>query len=290
VGAGTSFGPYLGLLADALTVPVLAAALLGLGVAGVRAWRGGKAAVVVLLADALTVPVLAAALLGLGVAGVRAWRGGKAAIVVMLAAVAPFVLVASSGHRALRFVAPVLPAAAWLGALTLASIRARGPRLGLTAAVLARSGVAALLVVRLFFVDSRLRAERWMERNVPRGATVDVITNHDGYAPRVPEGRNERRLRTLSREMAPPERFEEAAARYLFEPSEWLVLTAAFYERFLQNPGQRPERTRFFENLLNGKAGFSVAARFREEGWRRPAADEFLDPEIVVLRRDPTSR
>ena len=255
VGAETSFGPYLGLLADALSVPVLAAALLGLAVAGVRAWRGGKAA-----------------------------------IVVVLAAVVPWVLVASSGHRALRFVAPVLPAAAWLAALALTSIRAGGPRRWLTAAVLARSGFAALLVVRLFFVDSRLRAEKWMEKNVPRGATVDVITNHDGYVPRVPEGRQERRLRTLSREMAPPERFEEAAARYPKEASGWLVLTAAFYERFLENPGQRPERARFFQDLLEGKAGFTVVARFREEGWRRPAADEFLDPEIVVLRRDPTSR
>jgi hypothetical protein len=34
-----------------------------------------------------------------------------------------------------------------------------------------------------------------------------------------------------------------------------------------------------------------VAARFRQEGWRRPGADEFLDPTIVVLRRSPaTSR
>jgi len=254
VGASTSFGPYLGLLADALTLPVLAAALLGLGVAAARAWRGARVA-----------------------------------LVVVLAALAPYVLVASSGHRALRFVAPILPAAAWLSALALDAVRRAGPRRLLTAAVLARAGVAAVLVVRLFFVDSRLRAERWMERHIPRGATVDVITNHEGYAPRVPYGLQERRLHTLSREMAPRERFAEAAAQYPSEASGWLVLTASFYQRFLDNPDQMPERARFFRALLDGEGGFSVAARFHEEGWRRPAADEFLDPEIVILRRNPPS-
>ena len=39
--AGTAYLPYLELLADALTQPVLVAALLGLVVAAARAWRGG---------------------------------------------------------------------------------------------------------------------------------------------------------------------------------------------------------------------------------------------------------
>ena len=254
VGEATSFGPYLGLLADALTLPVLAAALVGLGLAAARAWRGGRVA-----------------------------------LVVALAALAPYLLVASSGHRALRFVAPVLPAAAWLAALALGALRAPGPRRLVTAAVVARAAFAAVLVVRLFHVDSRVRAQRWMERNVPPGSTVDVLTNHAGYVPRVPDGRHARHLRTLSREMAPAERFAEAAGRYPSEASEWLVLTGAFYQRFLDNPDQRPERARFFRSLLDGGAGFGVAARFRQEGWLRPGADEFLDPEIVILRRAAAS-
>jgi hypothetical protein len=241
-----------------------------------------------LLGDALTRPVLVAALLGLVVAAARAWRGDRAVIVVVLALVAPFVLVASSGHQAMRFVAVAIPAAVWLAALTLASIRDARARRLLTAAVAARSAIGALLVVRLFFVDSRLLAERWMEVHVPPGATVDLVTNHEGYAPSVPEGRNTRLVRTLSREMAPAERFAEAAERYPSEASEWLVLTAAFYERFLEHPEQRPERARFFRDLLDGRGGFTRAAGFRQEGWLRPSADEFLDPEIVILRRsDP---
>jgi hypothetical protein len=188
----------------------------------------------------------------------------------------------------MRFVAPALPAATWLAASALARIPGRGGRRLLTAAVAAGAAVAAALVVRLFFVDSRLLAERWMARNVPSGATVDVITNHEGYAPRVPEGRTARLMRTLSREMAPAERFEEAARLYPSEASDWLVLTSSFYERFLEHPDQHPERTRFFRDLLEGRGGFSVAARFRQVGWLRPPADEFLDPEIVVLRKERT--
>jgi hypothetical protein len=238
-----------------------------------------------LAGDALTWPVLAAAALGLALAVARAWRGSRALLVVALAAAAPYVLVASSGHRAMRFVAPALPALAWLAALALASLPRGRARRPLTVVLLARSAVAAALVLRLFFVDSRLQAERWMEAHVPRGATVDLISNHEGYAPRVPEGRVARIVRTLSREMAPPERFEEAAGRYPSEAAPWLVLTGAFYQRFLDHPDQAPERARFFRGLIEGHGGFEVAARFRQEGWRRPKADEFLDPEILVLRK-----
>jgi hypothetical protein len=252
VGEATSWGAYLGLARDALTLPVLVAALLGLAVA---AWRG--------------------------------WRGSRSVVVVALATLAPYALVASSGHRAMRFLAPALPAAAWLAALLLAQVKAVRTRRVVTAVLAARSALAATLVVRLFFVDSRLLAERWMAANIPRGATVDLITNHEGYAPRVPEGRKARVVRTLSREMAPPRVFEEAARRYPSEAAPWLVLTESFYQRFLDHPGQAPERARFFRDLLEGRGGFEVAARFRQKGWLRPQV-EFLDPTIVVLRRTAT--
>jgi hypothetical protein len=262
VGAGTSYLPYLRLLADALTWPVLAAAAFGLAVVSARVWER------------------------VGRHDDHARGGGEAAgLVVALAAVVPYLLIASSGHRAMRFVAPALPATACLAALALALIPGRRARRLSTAVIAARAAVATVLVVRLFLLDSRLLAERWMAQNIPPGATVDVITNHEGYAPRVPEGRTARLMRTLSREMAPAERFEEAARGYPAEASDWLVLTSSFYERFLEHPGQHPERTRFFRDLLEGHAGFSVVARFRQTGWLRPPADEFVDPEIVLLRR-----
>jgi hypothetical protein len=197
--------------------------------------------------------------------------------------VTPYLLVASSGHQALRFLAPALPAAAWLAALGLAALPAR-VRAPVRWVVAARAALAALLIVRLFFVDSRLQASRWLGANTAPGATIDVIANSAGYAPAAPPGRTMRMVPTLSREMAPPERFEEAAGRYATEGAEWLVLTASFYERFLDHPGQRPERARFFGDLLEGRLGYAEAARFRQRGWLRPPA-EFLDPEIVVMRK-----
>ena len=249
VGAGTSFVPYLGLLAGALTGPLLAAALLGL-------------------------------LVAMG----RALRAERAALVLLAAALAPYVLVASSGHRAMRFLAPALPGAAWLAGLGLAALpRARPAALALVAG---RAALGSLLVVRLFFVDSRLQASRWMEAHLPPGATVDLIANVTGYAPRVPEGRTLRQVPVLSREMAPAARFAEAARAYPGEGADWLVLTASFYERFLDHPEQQPERAAFFRDLIEGRRGYQVVARFQQQGWLRPPA-EFLDPQILILRKDP---
>jgi hypothetical protein len=248
-GAGTSFVPYLRLLQDGLTGPVLLAAAAGLLVA----------------------------------AG-RALRRERAAAVVALAAIAPYLLVAASAHQALRFLAPLFPPAAWLAALGLSSLPGLPARRAAASLLLARAALGALLIVRLFYVDARRQATRWIERNVPAGATVDLIANVPGYAPTLPPGRTLRVVPTLSREMAPPDRFAEAAARYRAEASEWLVLTASYYERFLDHPDQRPERAAFFRELLEGRGGFDPVARFRQQGWKRPPA-EFLDPEIVILRK-----
>jgi hypothetical protein len=236
--------------------------------------------------DALTLPVLAMAVAGLIIAAARTAQRDRWSPVVMTGALAPWLLVAGSGHQALRFLAPALPAAAALAALGLLSLPKAAVRRAAVAVILGRAAFASLLVVRLFFVDSRIQAARWLEAHVPPGATIDLITNNPGYAPSAPPGRQLRLVPTLAREMAPADRFLEAAARYPAEASEWLVLTASFYERFLEHPGQRPERTRFFRDLLGGRGGFAVQARFRQQGWLRPDA-EFVDPEIVVLRRVP---
>jgi hypothetical protein len=240
----------------------------------------------VLLGDAITWPALVAALIGLAFALTGARTEGKP-LILALALVAPYLLVASSGHRALRFLAVAWPAAAWLAAAALNAIGDHKARMVAQVAVLARAAAAALLVSRLFFVDSRILAARYLEANVPPGATVDLIANDPGYAPTVPEGRTLRRVATLSREMAPVPVFVDAARRYADEAAPWLVLTESFYRRFLEHSDQQPERAAFFKDLLEGRGGFAVAGRFRQEGFWRPA-NEFLDPEIVVLRKRGT--
>jgi hypothetical protein len=237
-----------------------------------------------LMRDALTGPFLVAAGAGVVVAAARARAGDGAAAIVFTGLLAPYLLVASSGHQALRFLAPALPAGAWLAAIGLAALPSAAARRGAAALVLTRAAIGSVLVVRLFFVDSRLAAQRWIEEHVPAGATVDLIANNPGYAPALPPGRTLRVVPTLSREMAPPDRFLEAARRYPSEASPWLVLTASYYERFLEHPEQRPERAAFFGDLLDGRNGFEVVARFREQGWLRPPV-EFVDPEIVILRK-----
>jgi hypothetical protein len=248
-GASTSFGPYL-----------------------------------LLLAAATTLPMLAAAAAGAMVAVARGLRGDAAAVMAVTAAVTSYLLVAASGHQALRFLAPAFPAAAWLAALGLRALPSPPARRAAAALVVGRLALGAVLVVRLFFVDSRIAAASWLEAHVPAGATIDLIANNPGYAPAVPPGRALRVVPTLSREMAPAERFAEAARRYPDEASDWLLLTASYYERFLEHPDQQPQRAAFFRDLLGGRGGFEVAARFRQEGWRRPQA-EFLDPEIVILKK-----
>jgi hypothetical protein len=251
VGQGTSFVAYLGLLDDALTLPLVAAAILGLGVS------------------------------------LRFLGQAPEALILLLGAVTPYLLVASSGHRAMRFLAPALPAAAWLAARGISGVVRTGrAAAAVRGGVFARAAIGSLLVVRLFFRDSRHEAARWIESHVPVGSTLDLIANHVGYAPPLPEGRTLRLVPTLSREMAPKERFTEAAVRYPEEASPWLVLTASFYERFLEHPDQEPERARFFADLLAGRGGFEVAARFRQEGFWRPEV-EFVDPEIVILKKRP---
>lgn len=237
-----------------------------------------------LLSDALTLPVAVAAGLGALVAAGRALRGEARWLVWLTAALAPYLLVASSGHRAMRFLAPALPASVTLVGAGLSALRPLALRHGLAGLLFARAALGTVLLLRLFFVDSRLLASRWMERDLPPGAVVDLIANHPGYAPTVPEGCTLHIVRTLSREMAPPERFAEAAARYHDEAAPWLVLTAAYYQRFLDHPEQHAERGIFFRELLEGKGGFDVVARFKQRGWLRPPA-EFLDPEIVILKK-----
>jgi hypothetical protein len=250
VGASTSFLGYLGLARDALTAPLLCAVLLGLLVATGRVLNRDRVA-----------PLFIAALL------------------------APYLMMATGGHQALRFLAPALPAAALVGALGLTWLTDSRARTTAQVLVVARALFASLLVARLFLVDSRIRAGRWLEEHVPVGTAVDVITNHTGYVPQAPPGRVFRIVPTLSREMAPPARFTEAADRYPAEAAPWLVLSASFYARFLEHPEQAPERAAFFRELLEGRRGFTVAARFKQEGWRSYPA-EFLDPEIVVLKKE----
>ena len=247
-GAATSFGPYLRLLADALTGPLLAAA----------ARR----------------PLVAAAAPCARPRG-RWWPWPPSR---------PYLLVAARATRrcaSWRRSAPRprgWPPSRSRPGPGAATRRATAPR----AARARPSGpCSCATVLRGLAPRGRALARGERARRARRGPHRQP----PGYAPTRPSGPHAaRRAHAVARDGARATGSRRRRARYPAEASPWLVLTASFYERFLDHPEQQPERAAFFRDLLEGRGGFEVVARFRQEGWLRPAA-EFLDPEIVVLRK-----
>ena len=153
---------------------------------------------------------------------------------------------------------------------------------------------------RLFFVDSRSPAARWLEAHVPPGATVDLIANNPGYAPAVPPGRALRVVPTLSREMAPADRFAEAARALsgrglaLAGPHRLLLRAlprppraAAGARRLLPGPARGPGRLRGGGAVP--PAGMAAAARrssWTRRSWscgrRRPSRPRLVGPDVVA--------
>ncbi|MET0556968.1 MAG: glycosyltransferase family 39 protein, partial [Vicinamibacteria bacterium] len=156
-GSATSFGPYLSLLGDALTWPLLAAAVVGVLVCLGR--------VLLRRDDACAASVIAAA------------------------AVAPYVLVSASGHQALRFVSPVLPAAAWLAAIGLAVLPRRMAPIarGLVAARAAgAAGRARGRVPRGVRSEGAARAARHVRGQPARGQEARVHEDQAHHQHRRP--------------------------------------------------------------------------------------------------------
>ena len=198
-----------------------------------------------------------------------------------------------SGHQALRFLAPAFPAAAWSRRARRCS-RCRPPpvrrAVGRARARRARPS-ASLLVVRLFFVDSRApgRALAGGAHRARRRPSTSSRTT-PATRPPIPPGRTLRVVPTLSREMAPADRFAEAAAAL----SGGGVAVAGPHRlllRALPRPSRAAPGARRASSATCSRAGAASRSRraSARTGWRRPAA-EFVDPEIVVLRRQPAAQ
>ena len=218
-------------------------------------------------------------------------RRRAAAVVACGAPLAPYLLVASSGHQAMRFLAPALPAVRLAGRPGPAQrCRASARAAAAAALVLARArpgrraGRAAVL-------RGLARAGRALARGqrARRGDAWTSSPTTPATRPRCPAGRTCAWCRPSRARWRPPERFAEAAAALpargrragWSSPPPTTSASSTI-------PSSAPERAAFFRDLLEGRGGFEVAARFRQEGWRRPPA-EFLDPEIVILRKTELS-
>src|SRR5207244_11402226 len=128
-----------------------------------------------LFVAAMTAPLLAAAAAGAVVAVARALRGDGASVVALTATLAPYLLVAASGHQALRFLAPALPAAPWLAALGLAALPAPRARAAAVVCVVLRLALGAAPLVGLFFVDARSPAVPRLHATVPPDGPDDPV-------------------------------------------------------------------------------------------------------------------
>ena len=145
-----------------------------------------------------------------------------------------------------------------------------------------------LLLVRLFYVDSRIEAAKWLQANLGPGETWGLISNFPGYGPRLEGAVSSSALRALSRELAPTSVFVAAAEDLYVSGPELLVIPTLYFERFLDSPEAAPEKAKFFSDVLGGRFRYRLAIRLQQHGiWRPP--NEFLDPQVLIFRRVPSA-
>lgn len=220
-----------------------------------------------------TPPMLALAVVG----WVALRRGVRRRAALLVAAVASYLLtfVGPILYVFPRFVLPVVFVVAILGGVGGAAIWNRGRTLA-RAAVAVTVAVVALYGTSMnlgLVWDSRYAAESWLASHVPPGALVG--TNGEGvYLPRVPAA-----LRTVAVDVT------QAGLRYDGPAPEYLVLSDAYYARYLRRAAVRP----VFLELLQGDGGYERVATFHRSDL--PATDLIpgLNPRIVVMRRVPGS-
>ncbi len=178
-----------------------------------------------------------------------------------------------------RFMLPVAILLALFGAPVLKELgrwRPRGLPAGraLLVAILAYAILRAVAVDVAMLRDSRYAAERWLATHTAAGEQIYVVGHSPKLLPRGYPRLGWKMARHLLGERRP-----QLAAEYL-----------------VVNPdaGEKPRDRRTLNDLVAGRLGYRVATRFEPGPWwrlldRRGARTNLVtvDPEIVVLRRDP---
>jgi hypothetical protein len=222
-----------------------------------------------LVVETATPPVVLLAAFGLAAIRPAARRGvlllGCAALSYLATFVGPILYVFP------RFVLPLVFVSAILGGVGGAALWARAGRVGRVAVA---GSVAFVFLygtsMNLGLVwDSRYEAEAWLAEHVPAGALVG--TNGEGvYLPRVPA-----ELRTVAVEVT------SDGLRFDGDPPDYLVLSDAYYARYLRRAGVRP----VFLALLDGEEGYERVATFQSPHLAATNLIPTMNPRIVVLRR-----
>ena len=117
--------------------------------------------------------------------------------------------------------------------------------------------------------DSRYAAESWMARSIPPDAIVGM-NGDPTYLPRLPPG-----VRSV------PVELDRNGVAWAGEPPEFLVLSSAFYRRYLRHADTRP----VLRKLFGGRLGYEPVATFHRRGLPATELIPTLNPRIVILRR-----
>ena len=253
---------------------------------GFRSPESSWGAYAQLLSDSVGPGLVLAAVVGVVLVLPKLRRLDAATLIFLSSGVALFALVGASGHRAMRFLVPAIPCVVWLASRAILSVGSDAWRRGLAWALAIGTFGQAALMVRLFFVDSRIQAGTWLSERLGASESWGLISNFPGYGPRLEGALSMPALRTLSRELAPEEATRKAVEEVRRAGPEWLVVPEPYFARFVSDPDAFPEKAGFFRTLLAGGAGYSLSARFQQEGFLRPP-NEFLDPEVLIFRRVP---
>ncbi len=227
-----------------------------------------------LVFEVVTPPILVLAGIGLLAVPPRARRGAALLICAALSYLVTFV-----GPILYVFPRFVLPVAFVVTVFAGVGGAALARRAGVVGRAVVAASVALVFLygtsMNLGLVwDSRYAAEAWLAEHVPPGTVVG--TNGEGvYLPRVPAA-----LRRVPFEVT------EGGLAFAGETPEYLILSDAYYARYLRRTAVRPVMLA----VLGGEAGYERAATFRSRHLVATNLIPSMNPRIVVLRRVPASR
>jgi 4-amino-4-deoxy-L-arabinose transferase-like glycosyltransferase len=206
-----------------------------------------------------------AALVGLGVAGWRAWRGGADDRLLMIGFAAYAVTVVFLEAKWLRYLLPLVPILCVFAGGLLTVGRGSGPRLalrGLLGLALLGSAAWAAAFAHIYTQEhTRVAASRWLVANAPAGAGVSA----EGWDDRLPlplPGQPIPAYRAVTYNLY-DDRSSPAEFAYLQDllaQTDVLVLSSnRLYKSIPRLPWRYPVQIRFYELLFAGQLGFTLA-------------------------------
>jgi len=223
----------------------------------------------------------------------------------------------------LHYLTPYLPFFLAFAALLLESLYQRSRAIALVLIALSLlwlAGLSAAIDYQLYH-DTRTQAKQWISENIPAQARIErtswLFTFDPEYHPEMVDWSYRhprpptslilasRKIKCRIRSWDPASvnlndlaeydaRWEEELKSYIHRFSEpglrernpdYIIASSGFYNRYLLYPNQYPSVKTFWENLLAGKAGYTVIKKFSPPRIVS-LTTQYISPEIVILKRN----